>query len=162
MKQRQVVFGFLLPADQEPSIAIHPTVRALDDPAARLEASLSFDQLRFFASASDVCGVSELVHEFPHLVVGVPVVQAEILRMVGFGLGPIHRDAIKRRLNEPHVVAVGPINRQADRDAASFGQEATLDASFGAIRRIGARFSPLPAEPSPWLRPSTANSTGSP
>ena len=60
VQHRQVVLRLLLPANQDASEAIHPGVRALNDPASRLEARLLLDQLGFFAARHEcICDFGE-------------------------------------------------------------------------------------------------------
>jgi hypothetical protein len=52
----QVVGGLLFPADKQPTKAMHPTVKALDDPAAGAVARQLGDSVGFFATGADVGG----------------------------------------------------------------------------------------------------------
>jgi AraC-like DNA-binding protein len=58
-------------------------------------------------------------------------------------------------------MAVGAVHRDRYRNTVRFGQQAAFDAAFAAIRRIGARFFPLPAAPSSLHRPSPATTNQS-
>src|SRR3990172_4549255 len=162
MKLAQIVLRFLGPADQDSAEAIHPAMSAFDDPPARFEASLLLDGLSFFATATNMRGELELFEQSPHVVVIVPFVQAHSLGLVGRGLGTGNRNAFDRRARQLHVMSVGPINGDSDRDTSGLSEQAALDAIFGAIRRIGTGFFPPQAVPSSWRRPSTANPSRGP
>src|SRR6267143_3431390 len=160
MKESHIVLALLLPTDQDPSEAIHPAVGTLDDPATRFEPGVALETLGFFSTPANVRRVPELLREIPDLVVIVSPVQAEILELSS-GAGSIHRNTFQGGLDQPHVVPIGSINCQTDGHSASLRQQATLDAVFGSIRRVGARFFPRPTEPWSSPRPSTATSTES-
>ena len=99
-----MVFGFLAPADEEAAEAVEPGVGALDDPAAGAKAGLPFDRLRLLAAAADVRGERELVGEGVDLLVVVGAVEAEPLRLLLGGRGPLDRDRLDRRPGELVVV----------------------------------------------------------
>jgi hypothetical protein len=54
MQHCDVGIRSFFPADEDPAKSIHPTARALDDPAASSEASLLLDCLRFFAATPEL------------------------------------------------------------------------------------------------------------
>lgn len=60
MQQPQVVDGLLLPADQKTPEPVHPTVSALDHPAARSVARFLLDSLRLLAARPQVQREAEL------------------------------------------------------------------------------------------------------
>lgn len=75
MKERKVVLGFLLPPDENPPEAIHPTVGSFDDPAADLVTDPTFDRLGLGTPGWDMGCVAELLHHLLHRVTEVGFVQ---------------------------------------------------------------------------------------
>ena len=61
------------------TMAIHPAMSALDEPATRLEAGLLFDGLGLFASGTDMRGKAEFPDNRSNLIEVVPLVQADAL-----------------------------------------------------------------------------------
>jgi hypothetical protein len=122
----EVGVGAFLPAGEDAAEAVEPGVGPLDDPAAGAEASLAFDRMRLFAAASDVAGEAELGGELEYLGVVVAAVEAETLRRVGCGIGPLDRDRRERGAGELEVVQVRARRRDPDRDALALAEEAPL------------------------------------
>src|SRR5512135_2953494 len=71
MQKSQVVLGFLVPAYQEPAKPIHPAMRAFNDPATCLLASVLAQLLGLFATRPDVRGEANFTQEVAHFVVVV-------------------------------------------------------------------------------------------
>ena len=97
LEQREVVFGFLRPADQERSVAVEPGVAGLDDPAAGAPSRCGAFQLELVAAAADVRCVATPGRQLVDPRVGVAAVETEHLRIVEGRLGPIDRDRVERR-----------------------------------------------------------------
>ncbi len=159
MQKGDVVLGGFIPAHQDAPEAVQPTVGAFHHPAPGFEPSLSFDGLRLLAPTADVGGEAELVHDAAHLLKVVALVQAQpqgrILRMglVRTGCRSRHGQAVHRGPHQFHVVAVGPVHRQAHRNALGFSQQAALDAPLASVGGVGAGFSPRPRAIWSWRRP---------
>ena len=62
MQERQIVVGLLFPADEDAAKAVHPRVRALNDPPSGFVARFLFDGPRLFATGANVSGEAELLH----------------------------------------------------------------------------------------------------
>ena len=92
LEEREVVLGFLRPADQEGAVAVEPGVTGLDDPAAGAPSRDRSFQLELVAAATDVSAVTAAGQELVDPGVGVAAVEAEALRVVGRRLGPSDRD----------------------------------------------------------------------
>jgi hypothetical protein len=123
-------------------------VGALDHPAARLESGLALDRLRLFATRANMRGEPELLRELPDLLVVVALVEAELLRVAPRRFGLLYGNALDGFPGELEVIAVGAIDREAERDAGGVRQDGTLRSLLGAVRRIRAGFFPLRAAPS--------------
>jgi hypothetical protein len=127
-------------------------VRALDDPAASAEASLALERLRLLAAGADVGGEAELGGEPVHLGEVVAAVEAETLRRLGRGLGPLDRDRLDRGAGELEVVQICAGRFDAERDALTLGEEAPFRPFFALSVGLGPVSSPpsgaLPSAPS--------------
>ncbi len=104
MEHGEVGVGAFLPAGEDAAETIQPGVGAFDDPAAGAEAGLVFDRLRFFATAADVGGESELRGELADLVVVVGGVEAQPLGPLAGRRGPCDGDRLDRLTGELVVV----------------------------------------------------------
>src|ERR1700735_182927 len=69
MQQGDIILGFLAPADENATEAVHPTMGAFHHPAPRLGPGLPLDLLGFLAPRTDVRGETELLHDLSHFVV---------------------------------------------------------------------------------------------
>src|SRR5437762_2253910 len=96
VEHAEVVLRLLLPSDEDAAEAVHPTVRALDDPAPGLEARAAAQRLGLLAACADVRGVAELVEQLVDLGVVVALVETHPLALARPRLGPLHRDALDR------------------------------------------------------------------
>jgi hypothetical protein len=145
MEHRQVVLGLLLPTDQEPAKAVHPGVRALDDPAAgTIPRDLAFGLL-LLATGTDVGAPAEGLHQLTHLGVVVALVQAEVgtlVIVVRLGRGWCDGHAVEGLLQHLEVVAIGASNREAYGDSPGVGDDAAFGPGLAPVRRIGPRGAP--------------------
>jgi hypothetical protein len=140
----EVGVGPFLPADEDASEALEPGLRSLDDPATGAEASLAFERLRFLAARADVGGEAELCHELVDLGEVVALVQAEPLRPLRGGLGPLDRDRLDRGPAELEVVQIRAGRLDAERDALTLAEEAP----FRPFLALSVGFGPVAAPPS--------------
>jgi hypothetical protein len=83
LEQREVVLGFLRPADQERAVAVEPGVAGLDDPAAGAPSRAAAFQLELVVAAADVGRVAAAGRQLVDPWVGVAAVEAQSLRTVG-------------------------------------------------------------------------------
>ena len=158
MQHRNVGICAFLPANENSSEAIHPTMSAFDDPAPSFEAGGLFDRLGFLATTTNVSGEVELSGEVTDLAVIISLVQTESLRRATRRDGTLNRDALERGSRHLEVHAVGAVDDEAERDSARVRQYAAFRSSLGTIRWIGTGFFPLRAAPYSSRRPSTASS----
>ena len=75
---------------------------------------------------------------------------AHTLGLVWTGRRSRHGQAVHRGPHQFHVMTVGPVHRQAHRNALG-GQQATLDPAFAAVSGVGAGFSPRPRAMAPSI-----------
>jgi hypothetical protein len=122
MQHGDIGVGALLPSDEDSPEAIHPTVRAFHDPAARLVAGGALEPALILTTASDVAGEAKLVDESIDLGAIVALVEAKTLRTVFRWSWTPKRDALESFTRELEVDAVGAADGQAERDARRFGQ----------------------------------------
>jgi hypothetical protein len=97
LEQREVVGGFLRPADQERAVAVEPGVTGLDDPAARAPAGCAALVADFVGAAADVRPEAVLGDKLADPRVVVAAVETESLWLLWCRLGPRDRDRVERR-----------------------------------------------------------------
>ena len=97
LKKREVVLGFLRPADQERPVAVEPGVAGLDDPAAGSPAGVRSFELEFVTTATDVRGVAAVGREVVDPGIGVAAVEAQTLRLLRRRLWPRDRNRVEGR-----------------------------------------------------------------
>ena len=111
-----------------------------DYPATRLEAGLLFDRLGLFASGPDVRGKAELSDDVTNFIEVVALVETDTLMHRCRWYGTSCHNAVQRASDQLHVVAVGTVNGQRNRNPRRFRQQAALDALLSPVRRGSARF----------------------
>ena len=97
LEEREVVLGFLRPADQEGAVAVEPGVAGLDDPPAGLPSRCGSFELDLLAATTDVGCVAAALRELVDPRVGVAAVETEALRILGGRRGSRDRDRVERR-----------------------------------------------------------------
>src|SRR5690349_8361521 len=157
MKEAEIILELLRPSHKNIAEPIKPTVRALHHPPSRREASALLDLLGFFAAGADMRRVAELNDQVADFIEVIALVEAQVLTPVRPHPWPLDGEAVQRRFDQAHVVAVGTVDCEAEGHAAPFTQEAAFYAAFGSVGGIGSRFFPRRAEPWSWLRPLTAS-----
>ena len=162
MQHPCVIIRFFLPADQDSTESIHPTVGALNCPAAGFEANAPPNQLRLLAARSNVRREPEFPRQITHFIKVIPFVQAQALRFLQRRSRSFHRNALHRLPDQLEVVDVRSSNGQPHRHAVGFDQQTSLGAGFGPIRRVRTRFSPRPAVPWSSLHPYSATTSSVP
>ncbi len=90
----------------------------------------------FFTAWSDVRGAAKRLSNRAHFVVVVARVHAQALfPIIGKMQKPLVFDALRnacqRLAHQLHVMAVGSVNHNANRNATRFSQQASLDAAYG-------------------------------
>jgi hypothetical protein len=82
LEEREVVLGFLRPADQESTVAVEPGVAGLDDPATGAPSGGGSFELELVGAATDVRGVAAAGRELVDPGVGVAAVETQRLRIL--------------------------------------------------------------------------------
>ena len=131
-------------------------MRPLYNPAASFEASLMFNRLGFFTSGSNVGCITKLFHQISYLTRIISLIQRHTLRLLLCRFRTLYRNTLYRCLNHLAVVAICPIDCQADRHTTCLGQQTPFNAFFGPIRRVWAGFFPRQAGLLSWHHPSIA------
>ena len=144
MKKGDIVFGLLVPTNQNTAKAIHPAMRAFDDPATCALRGIPFELLGFFTSRSNVRGESKFHQEITNLLKIISFIQTHALRLFGRRRWTFDGNAFNSFPHQFHVISVCTGDTQPDWHAVSFGQEATFDAAFSAICGVGTAFFPPP------------------
>ena len=83
LEEREVVLGFLRPADQEGAVAVEPGVAGLDDPTPGAPSGCGSFERELLGATTDVGGVAAAGRELVDPRVGVAAVEAEGLRVGG-------------------------------------------------------------------------------
>jgi len=162
MQHPCVILRFLLPADQDSTEPIHPTVRPFRHPAAGLEPCGPSHQLRFLTTRTNVRREPEFPRQITHFVKVIPFVQTQALRFLQRRSRSFHGNAFHRLPRQLEVVHVRSPDGQPHRDAVRFDPQTSLGAGFAPIRGIRAGFFPPPAAPSSSPRPGSAKTSPTP
>jgi hypothetical protein len=83
LEQREVILGFLRPADQEGAVAVEPGMAGLDDPTPSAPSGCGSFELELLVATTDVGAVAAAGRELVDPRVGVATVEAEALRVLG-------------------------------------------------------------------------------
>ena len=97
-------------------------------------------------------------YPFANYSVVVSLVKAQVLGRVSTWLRPRYNRAVQGDGQELHVVTVGAIYRNTQRNPALIGPQASLGSGFAAIRRVGTRSFFPPTAPWSSRRPLPAKS----
>src|SRR5438876_8496401 len=101
-------------------------MRALDDPAAGAETSVTLERLLLFTAGADVAGEAEFGDQLVHLWVLVALVQTQAVPALLADVRPLDHDALERRAQQLEVVHVRARDLEPDRDAAAFADKRAL------------------------------------
>jgi len=162
MEEGEIVLHFLVPANQDPPKAIHPTMRTFHDPSSGSAPRLVFERPRFFTACPNVGRKTKLLERVPYFRIVIPFVQTHPLGPFLGGARPLDDHAIHGVFDQLHIGPIGPGHDQAHGHPVSLGQQTALDPPFGPVCGIGPGFFPLPAEPCSSRHPCSANSSRSP
>src|SRR3984957_12366573 len=84
----------------------------------------------------------ELPGQFPPLGPNIPLVQAQALRILRRGFGPLDGNTVEGCFGHLAIGAVGAVHGQPQRDPLGIDQQAAFDTLLGAIGRVFARLFP--------------------
>lgn len=140
MQHSDKSFGKFLPSNEYPTKAIHPTVSTFYHPTPRLESGFVFDRFGFFATGTDMGGKAELMNNGADLVEVVTFVQAQPLRLRPSWPRTLRHDAAQRFFDQLHVMPVGTLDNDGQRNTGRFGQQTAFDALFAPVRRVRTSF----------------------
>src|SRR4029453_4615159 len=154
MQKRQIVAHVLVPADQQSSETVHPTMGPLHHPPASFVAGCMRDRLSFLTPCPDVSGEPKRGQQLAHFIDVIAFVQTHPLWLLGSGRRPLDRDTDDGLLDHLEVIAVRALNGEADRHAAAVGEDTPFGADLPAVGRILAHLFPprggLWSSPRPW------------
>ncbi len=162
MQHARVVLRFLLPTNQNATVSVHPTVCSFSHPAASPKPRGTPDQLGFLTARANMRREPEFPGQIAHFVKVIAFVQTQVLRPVPRRPGSLHRNALDRLPHKLEVVDVRARHSQSHRNAVRFGEQTSLGAGFGSIRRVWTGFPPRPAAPWSSLRPCSAKTSSIP
>src|SRR5262245_2888125 len=126
------------------------------------DARLTFECVRLFPARPNGCREAKHRQRGPHLLVVIPLIQTQALRLLCGRLWPLDDEAVEGGRDQFHIRPIGAGHHHAHRQTMSLGQEAALDAGFAAIRGVGARFFPHLRVPWSSLRPCLTTARLSP
>ena len=129
----------LLPAGQDPTVPVQPTVRPFHYPPPGLLFH-DFSRLRIYqrgtASArTNVRRVAKLLQQLVDLIIVVSLVQTHPLGRLCGWLRPLHSNLLDGLSGHREIIAMRASHREADGDAAAVGEHAALRAALAAIER---------------------------
>src|SRR5260221_2476590 len=137
MQESQIILHLLFPAHEEATRPIDPGMAAFHhrtaSTIARSNVFLSF----LFPSTAHmwlIVPCQQLLIDWSGVVGGI---QAQVLRLLWRGLGSADDQSIEGGAEQFHIMAIGPIHYQSQRDSDSIGQQTPLGSPFAAIRGIG-------------------------
>ncbi len=162
MQHTRVILRFLLPTNQNATVSIHPTVCPFSHPAASLKPRGTPDQLRLLTARANMRREPEFRCQITHFVKVIPFVHTQVLRLVQRRPGSFHGDAFDRLPRKLEVVDVCSRHGQSHRNTVRLGEQTSLGAGFGTIRRIWAGLYPRPAAPWSSPRPCSAKTSSTP
>lgn len=142
MKQAQIILRFLFPTNQDSTETVHPTVGAFNYPTTGFESRFPLDRLCLFPTRANVRRISELLRQIANFIIVISLIQTQSLRRSFCWLWPFYRNACQRRLYQFHVMTIGSIQHQSNRNPSPFTQKTAFNASFGSIRRVCPAFFP--------------------
>jgi len=142
LDQPEVVDVLLVVANQETSAPRQPRERPLHHPPPGLVSLGAVTGLVLLADPSDVGSRLGIDRRLPTRRVVLPLVQTQVWRVLGCGLGPRHHDGLDRRPQHLAVGDVGARDGQPQQPTLGFHQHRLLGALVAAIRRVFAHIFP--------------------
>ena len=139
LEHGEIVGRDALPADEQPSEPVVPTVGALDDPAPRFSAHAP-DESRL-TSSTDVWDDPATSNGGFRVSVVVALVQAQVLGASRAAWCAQH-NCVQDFCNHPLVVDVCTRDHHRQGNATTVGQDVAFHAEFRAVRRIRPRVAP--------------------
>ena len=139
MEHGEIVGRDALPADEQPSKPVVPTVGALDDPAAR--PSLGAAEQWCLATSADVGHDSAAADRSFGVGIVVAFVQAQVFG-TSWSARRSEHDCVEHICNHPLVVDVGSGDPHGQRNAATIREDVTFHPEFRAVRRVRPRVAP--------------------
>src|SRR6266700_972805 len=136
MEKGSIIFGFLLPADQNASKAVHPAMSSLHDPTSCSKSSFFLQRLSLLPPRSSMGCTSKLQQSIPYFRIIVALRQAHPLWFRLVWPRTVDHDFLNRFPNQFHAVPVGSFNCQSDRYAVSFGQQTALCSFFSPVHGV--------------------------
>jgi hypothetical protein len=156
MKQSQIIFRFLFPARQYAAKAVHPAMCPLHNPTASLEAGLMFNSLCFFATRTNVSGITKRFHQVSYFARIITFIKTHALFFPFSRLWTFHWNTFYSRFCHFAIMSIGAINRQTNRYTRTFCKQTAFNAFFSPVRRVWAGFFPRQAGLLSWHRPLIA------
>ena len=141
MQKGQIVRGFFFPADQQPSCAVGPGVRAFHNPSADACGSTR-GTLRVLSFVGNVNDVSATRSGAAKGFGVVAFVGAQMLTFARSWCRAVDGKALKRFPDQLLIRHIGSGDGDAQRHTATVGQHGTLDAQLATSGRVSPGFFP--------------------
>lgn len=105
-------------------------MRPLDDPSARFVFGIDLLGLNFFTPLAHMRCVITFFHSFLSRLSGIALIRTQVLLLFLFHLRSINYDLIQRRLQQFHVVFLGPAHDYRQRDSILVYEQAAFCSIF--------------------------------
>jgi hypothetical protein len=122
MQKPQIALLFVIPADQQASRAIEPTIRALHDPALCRETGLLLERFGLFPPRAEVGGEAKFGQQLSHLVIAL--VQTHPQWVPRDRLRPCHGETLDGLPSHPVIIAIRALHSEAERHVTTVGEHA--------------------------------------
>ena len=144
MQKGDIVFGLLVPTNQNAAKTIHPTMRTFNDPTSRTLGRILFELLGFFTPRPNMSREAKFCQKVANFLKIISFIKTHPLGVFGRRSWTFDGDAFNRFPYQFHIVSICTRDAQPDGYAMPFSEQATFDAAFSAIGRIGTAFFPPP------------------
>jgi hypothetical protein len=144
MQKRKRIFRFFLPTDQNPTKAVHPTMGAFDHPTPGTFPGFLGQGFDLFAARAKMGRKPKFGQQVADFPGGIPLVQTHPLGLFLGRLWTFNHQTLNGLPCQLHLMPVGPVHRQADRDPVSFREHPAFDPALRSVGGIWSRLLPPP------------------
>ena len=129
---------------------------SLYNPTTSFKAGLMLNRLCFFATRTNMSGITKLFYQISHLSRIITFIKTHALFFPFSRLWSFYRNTFYSSSRHFAIMSISAVNRQANRHSKTFSKQTAFNAFFGPVRGIWAGFFPRQAGPLSWHHPSTA------
>ena len=142
MKQSQIIFRFLFPSRQYAAKAAHPAMCSLYNPATSLKTSFMFNRLCFFATRTNMSGITKFFYQISYLTRIITFIKTHSLFFSFSRPWSFYRNTFYGSFCHFAIMSISTINRQANRYSKTFCKQTAFNPLFSPVRRVWAGFFP--------------------